>query len=63
MSISKIQFPTEYREFNRELRQIINGCSMENRSNTPDFVLADMLTTVLMQYDIAIARRKEFRNE
>lgn len=38
-------------EFRKRLEQLINSESMENGSNTPDFILAEFLCDVLEAYD------------
>lgn len=40
-----------------EIRDAINRCSAENGSDTPDFVLADMLVAVLAAFDAATKAR------
>jgi hypothetical protein len=47
-------------EFERELEQLINKHSMENASNTPDFILADYLMKCLETYNNTIRRRSEW---
>ena len=37
--------------FRKELRDLINKCSMENGSNTPDFILAEYLVDCLESFD------------
>jgi len=44
-------------EFRRELEQVINKHSMENGSDTPDFVLADYLIDALDAFDKACSTR------
>lgn len=43
--------------FRKELESLINRHSMENGSNTPDFILAEYLTSCLSAYDKAISWR------
>ena len=45
-------------KFNTELRALINKYSKENGSDTPDFVLADHLTTCLRNFDYYIRYRE-----
>lgn len=45
-------------DFLKELAGIINRYSMENGSNTPDFILAEHLLTCLEVFD-ATSRRRE----
>ncbi len=44
-------------EFRFELERLINRCSMENGSNTPDFILAGYLVRCLEAFDFAMAKR------
>ena len=43
----------EKEQFVRELESLINKFSLENRSNTPDFVLAEYLVSCLLAYEHA----------
>lgn len=43
--------------FRKELESLINKYSMENGSNTPDFVLADYLMGCLVVFDKAVIAR------
>ncbi len=45
-------------EFRKEIEQLINKYSMENASNTPDFILAKYLTSCLSSFDTAIQQRE-----
>ncbi len=47
--------------FERELRSLINRCSMENGSNTPDYVLACYLRKSLEAFDEAVNSRQRWR--
>lgn len=47
----------EVPEFREELQRLLNRHSMENGSDTPDFVLADYLTDCLEAFDRAVRRR------
>jgi hypothetical protein len=48
--------------FTRELAQLINKYSLENGSNTPDYVLATYLTNCLFEFNEATnARRDHFK--
>lgn len=49
--------------FQRELAMTINGFSLENESGTPDFILSDFLTAVLVSYNDAVQKRAEWRGE
>ena len=46
--------------FESELARIINSLSMENGSNTPDFILATFLTESLMAFNKALRAREEW---
>ena len=43
-----------------EIRAAINGCSRENESNTPDFILAEYLMACLVAFESASMRREEW---
>ena len=47
-------------EFVEKLRHAINSCSMENGSNTPDFLLADYLLRCLDNYDRTVRLREKW---
>jgi len=47
-------------DFGRELEALINRYSKENGSNTPDFILARFLETVLIAADGLINRRESW---
>jgi len=46
-------------EFEKELTQLINRCSMERHSDTPDFILAlaEFLQQCLRAYNVALKQR------
>ena len=44
--------------FRRELQSLINDQSMENASNTPDWILADYLAACLDAFDRATQQRE-----
>lgn len=51
-----------YGNFRQELKHLLNCQSMENGSNTPDFILADYLKACLAAWDATtIARDKWFK--
>lgn len=54
----EITAETKYAEFQREVELLINRLSLENGSNTPDFILAEYLTDQLRSYDF-ISTKKE----
>lgn len=47
-------------EFRKNLQSLINCESMENGSNTPDFLLADYLTDCLAVFDKAMQAREKW---
>lgn len=47
-------------EFKKELERLINCYSMENGSDTPDFILAEYLTDCLESYDDAVRSREKW---
>lgn len=49
-----------YLEFRGALKDLINYHSMENGSNTPDFILAEYLTDCLAAFDRAISAREDW---
>jgi len=46
--------------FRRELAQLINKYSLENGSDTPDWILADYLADCLIQFNAAVKARAEW---
>lgn len=49
--------------FRRELQRLINRHSMENGSNTPDFILAEFLDWCLRVLDRAIEQRDKWYHD
>ena len=47
-------------EFRQKLEELINSASMENNSDTPDFILATFLSDSLRSFDEAVAARDRF---
>jgi len=47
-------------KFKKELEQLINKYSMENDSNTPDFILAEYLSNCLRTFNTTIQRRESW---
>ena len=45
-------------DFRSELERLLSCMSMENRSDTPDFILAQYLTDCLEAHDRAVNRRE-----
>lgn len=50
-------------DFRKELEILINKYSMENGSNTPDFILADYLTACLSAFDKALKERERWGSQ
>jgi hypothetical protein len=46
--------------FRGEIENIINSCSAENGSNTPDFILAQYLVMCLDAFDYATKARDDW---
>lgn len=46
--------------FESALREVINKFSMENDSNTPDFILAAYMEACLNAFNAAVNRRAEW---
>ena len=47
-------------KFRKELEKLINCNSIENGSDTPDFILANYLTDCLKAFDNALQKREEW---
>ncbi len=45
-------------DFRKQLESLLNCANMENRSDTPDFILAQYMTDCLEAYDRAVNRRE-----
>jgi hypothetical protein len=50
----------DYKEFTKELAGLINKHSLENGSNTPDFILAEYLTECLKSFNKTSRRREKW---
>jgi hypothetical protein len=50
-------------EFKKELEGLINKYSMENDSNTPDFILADYLVKCLEAFNLTTKWRTNWYSE
>jgi hypothetical protein len=46
--------------FGKELENLINKYNLENKSNTPDFILADYLITCLKNFEKTSKRREKW---
>lgn len=47
-------------KFEQELRRLINGQCVENQSNTPDFILAEYLSSCLNAFNVATQQRERW---
>jgi len=47
-------------DLRKEIEHAINRCSAENGSNTPDFILAELLTDCLAAFDKASQAREKW---
>ena len=47
-------------KFREEIDELLNRCSAENGSDTPDFVLARFLIDCLAAFDRAVVARERF---
>lgn len=53
----------EFREkFKKDLSDFLNSNSMENISDTPDFILAQYLSDCLNAFDGAVLRRRKWHS-
>lgn len=50
--------PSSPAEFRKGIEETINRCSMENGSNTPDFILAKFLCACLAAFDAGVSERE-----
>ncbi len=48
------------KNFKKELETLINQCSLENESDTPDFILAEYLQRCLDNYNKTLQMREEW---
>lgn len=49
-------------DFRTDLQSLLNKQSMENTSNTPDFILAEYLVGCLKAFDWAVSERERWYN-
>jgi hypothetical protein len=47
-------------EFRKDLERLINRHSLENGSDTPDFILAEYLTKCLEAFDWCVTNREKW---
>jgi len=50
-------------EFRRDLSQLINRHSLENGSDTPDFMIADYLISCLDAFEFTLNARKKWHGD
>lgn len=50
--------PEHADNFRKELEDLINRYSLENGSNTPDFILADYVRDAIRSFDKAVIARE-----
>jgi len=48
------------KNFRNELEHLLNRNSMENGSDTPDFILAEYLMGCIKVFDVALEKREEW---
>lgn len=51
---------TEFINFRKELQQLINRYSVENESNTPDFILANYISGCLDVFASTVKERENW---
>lgn len=51
---------TKQSRLKKDIEEVINKYSMENGSDTPDFILAEYLTDCLQMFDKAVNKREEW---
>lgn len=49
-----------WQEFQKELEQLINKHSVENGSNTPDFILAEYVVQCLLTFNNSVNSRERW---
>ena len=53
---------TDNKSLYQEVREVINKHSIENRSNTPDFILSQYLMACLNAFESAVNQREKWHN-
>lgn len=61
-NLNEYKMEDKYEEFQKELESLLNKMSMENISNTPDFILANYLTNCLRTFDVLTEKRDMWRS-
>ena len=46
--------------FRKELETLINNYSLENGSDTPDFILANFIISSIKIFDVSVVKREEW---
>jgi hypothetical protein len=54
---------SDIQAFKKDLEGLINHHSLENLSNTPDFILADYIVNCLLAYNIAVNCRDKWSSK
>lgn len=49
--------------FRMKLERLINECSLENRSDTPDYLLADYMITCLVAYEKTVNENRKLSKD
>lgn len=60
MQLAAYDSPSRGDAFRKELAQLLNRFSMENASDTPDYLLADYLIDCLRALDTAVRARERW---
>jgi hypothetical protein len=60
LAIPESELPKEPLTFTEAVKRAINSYSMENGSDTPDFLLADYLTDCLLAYNRVTKKREKY---
>ena len=63
MTLSSQEQEPKWKAFERELAGLINKYSLENNSNTPDYILAHYLHQCLMAYESLKRANDEHHND
>lgn len=58
--MTQLKRSIEYDNLRKDIEEAINNHSLENNSNTPDFILAEYLTDCLETFDKAINKRENW---
>lgn len=58
--IEPSQFHKSYEAFRKDLQDVINRHSMENGSNTPDYLLAEYLIMCLAAFNAGVNMRDQW---